>query len=68
MDYNQNLLGIITDDDLRQNIDKNLKTLKATDKMTKSTKSVTQNILASEALFIMNNKSITALRSLKITK
>lgn len=61
VDYNQNLLGIITDGDLRRNIDNNLKTLKATDIMTKSPKSVTQNILASEALFIMNNKSITAL-------
>ena len=61
VDCNQNLLGIITDGDLRRNIDKNLKILKATDIMTKSPKSVNQHTLASEALFIMNNKSITAL-------
>ena len=61
VDYNQNLLGIITDGDLRRNIDKNLTTMKATDIMTTSPKSVSQNILVSEALFIMNDKSITAL-------
>ncbi|MFK7967961.1 MAG: SIS domain-containing protein [Rickettsiaceae bacterium] len=61
VDNNQNLLGIITDGDLRRNIDKNLTTLKATDMMTKLPKSVNQNILASEALFIMNDKSINAL-------
>ena len=61
VDYNQNLLGIITDGDLRRNIDKDLTTMKATDIMTTSPKSVSQNILVSEALFIMNDKSITAL-------
>ncbi len=61
VDNNQKLLGIITDGDLRRNIDKDLTILKAIDIMTTLPKSVNQNILASEALFIMNNKSITTL-------
>lgn len=61
IDYNQNLVGIITDGDLRRNIDKNLKMLTAADIMTSSPQSVNQNILASEALFMMNSRSITAL-------
>jgi arabinose-5-phosphate isomerase len=61
VDDDQNLLGIITDGDLRRNINKDLTAMKAEDIMTKTPKSVSQNILATEALFIMNDKSITAL-------
>jgi arabinose-5-phosphate isomerase len=61
VDDDQNLLGIITDGDLRRNINKDLTRMKAEDIMTKTPKSVNQNILATEALFIMNDKSITAL-------
>ncbi len=61
VDDDQNLLGIITDGDLRRNINKDLTTMKAEDIMTKTPRSVSQNILATEALFIMNDKSITAL-------
>jgi arabinose-5-phosphate isomerase len=58
VDDDQNLLGIITDGDLRRNINKDLTAMKAEDIMTKTPKSVSQNILATEALFIMNDKSI----------
>jgi arabinose-5-phosphate isomerase len=61
VDDDQNLLGIITDGDLRRNINKDLTAMKAEDIMTKTPRSVSQNILATEALFIMNDKSITAL-------
>lgn len=61
VDNNHNLLGIITDGDLRRNINKNLTDLKAFDVMTKSPRAVRKNTLASEALFIMNDKSITML-------
>lgn len=61
VDNNQTLIGIITDGDLRRNIDKDLKTLKAENLMTASPIFVRSDILASEALSIMNNKSITIL-------
>ena len=61
VDDDQNLKGIITYGDLRRNIDKNLSSLKAGDIMTKLPKSVNSETLASEALFIMNSSSITAL-------
>ncbi|WPX99578.1 KpsF/GutQ family sugar-phosphate isomerase [Candidatus Megaera polyxenophila] len=61
VDNNQTLIGIITDGDLRRNIDKDLKTLKAEDLMTTSLIFVRSDILASEALSVMNNKSITIL-------
>lgn len=61
VDNNQTLIGIITDGDLRRNIDKDLKTLKAENLMTTSPIFVRSDILASEALSIMNNKSITIL-------
>ena len=61
VDNNQTLIGIITDGDLRRNIDKDLKTLKAENLMTTSLIFVRSDILASEALSVMNNKSITIL-------
>jgi len=61
VDNNQTLIGIITDGDLRRNIDKDLKTLKAENLMTASPIFVRSDILASEALSVMNNKSITIL-------
>jgi arabinose-5-phosphate isomerase len=61
IDTTQKLIGIITDGDLRRNIDKDLKTLKAKNLMTNLPISVESNILASEALAIMNSNSITIL-------
>lgn len=55
------LVGIITSANLRRNIDRDLSIVKALDIMTKSFKSVQQNISLSEALFIMNKESIIAL-------
>ena len=61
IDTTQKLIGIITDGDLRRNIDKDLKTLKAKNLMTNLPISAESNILASEALAIMNSTSITIL-------
>lgn len=61
VDNTKNLIGIITDGDLRRNIDKNLPALKAENLMTRSPIFAGSNILASEALSIMNSKSITIL-------
>ena len=61
VDNIKNLIGIITDGDLRRNIDKNLPALKAENLMTRSPIFAGSNILASEALSIMNSKSITIL-------
>jgi arabinose-5-phosphate isomerase len=60
-DSEHNLLGFITDGDLRRNINKDLTKLTAGDIMTKSPLSIKSEALVSEALFLMNSKSITAL-------
>lgn len=59
---NGNLVGIITDGDIRRHLDKpNLLTSKAVENMTASPLTTTKGTLASEVLNTMNNKSITAL-------
>ena len=55
------LIGIITDGDLRRNMNTNLINKKASDLMTKKPFIADQNLLVGEALNIMNNKKITSL-------
>lgn len=61
IDQKENILGIITDGDLRRHINDNIAELLAKDVMTASPQSVQADSLITEALFIMNNKSITVL-------
>ncbi len=61
LDTSQNLVGIITDGDLRRHMDQNLLTLQAIDIMTKNPLVVFGSLLMSEALALMNKKSITSL-------
>lgn len=60
-DSQNQMLGIITDGDLRRNIKNDLGNISAGDIMTTKPTSVNTNMLATEALNIMNTKSITAL-------
>ena len=53
------LVGIITDGDLRRHMTKNLLEKKAKDIMTKNPKTLSPSTLVSEALTMMNEKSIT---------
>ncbi len=55
------LAGVITDGDLRRNIGRNLLELTAGEVMTRSPKAVSTDTLASTAIAILNEKSITAL-------
>ena len=55
------LIGIITDGDLRRNMNNNLFNLKATDLMTKKPSTGEKDMLVGEALNIMNQKKITSL-------
>ncbi|PCJ29585.1 MAG: KpsF/GutQ family sugar-phosphate isomerase [Rickettsiales bacterium] len=61
VDESKTMLGIITDGDLRRHIGGDLSKISAKDVMTPSFQSISPNALATEALFIMNDKSITAL-------
>lgn len=60
-DTQNQMLGIITDGDLRRNIKNDLGNISTGDIMTTKPTSVNTNMLATEALNIMNSKSITAL-------
>jgi len=62
-DQNRKLKGIFTDGDLRRALDKNIdtKTCKIEDVMTHTCTSISKNILATEALQIMESKKINAL-------
>jgi arabinose-5-phosphate isomerase len=55
------LAGIVTDGDLRRHMRPDLLSLSAADAMTRGPKTVTPNLLAAEALRIMNTKAITSL-------
>ncbi|TAN71963.1 MAG: KpsF/GutQ family sugar-phosphate isomerase, partial [Magnetospirillum sp.] len=55
------LAGIVTDGDLRRHMRPDLLSLSAADAMTKGPKTVGPNLLAAEALRIMNTKAITSL-------
>jgi arabinose-5-phosphate isomerase len=63
IDENENMLGIITDGDLRRMLQKNINigNLKAIDIMTKDPKSIQQDEYAVEALHIMQENNITQL-------
>ena len=58
---NKKLIGIITDGDLRRNMNDNLFNLKAINLMTKKPSTGNKDMLVGEALNIMNNKKITSL-------
>jgi len=60
--------GIITDGDLRRHMEGGLMDKKAADVMTKSPVTITPQMLASEALCIMNGKNITTLFALEAGK
>jgi len=55
------LIGIVTDGDLRRHMAPNLLDLNATDIMTKNPQSVSPEALAAEALATMNSRAITSL-------
>tara|TARA_B100000029_G_C17574504_1_gene957732 strand:+ start:991 stop:1947 length:957 start_codon:yes stop_codon:yes gene_type:complete len=57
----KNLIGVITDGDLRRNMNKNIINKKAKFVMTKKPKIVSEDSLIGEALNIMNEKQITSL-------
>ena len=61
INHNKDLIGIITDGDLRRNMNKNLLNQKITDIMTKKPKVISREKLAVEALNLMNSKKITSL-------
>jgi arabinose-5-phosphate isomerase len=63
LDNNYNLMGVITDGDLRRLLQRpiDLKTITAADMMSKNPKTVEADVLAVEALQIMREKSITQL-------
>ncbi len=61
IDNENNMLGIVTDGDLRRHIKDDLANILAKNVMTPDPKSININMLASEALYILNEKSITAL-------
>jgi arabinose-5-phosphate isomerase len=55
------LIGIVTDGDLRRHLNDKVNLKYAKDVMTVNPKSILPSQLASEALFIMNSKSITTI-------
>ena len=55
------LIGIITDGDLRRHMDNNLLSRKVKDVMTASPRVIRPNALAAEALWMMNENAITSL-------
>ena len=63
LDESENLSGVFTDGDLRRciNQDKNIKTTKVSEVMSKSTKTINQSVLAFEASKIMENHNIYSL-------
>ena len=61
IDNKKNLIGIITDGDLRRNMNNSLFNLKAFELMTNKPTTGNKNMLIGEALSIMNRKKITAL-------
>ncbi|MCP5369976.1 MAG: KpsF/GutQ family sugar-phosphate isomerase [Rickettsiaceae bacterium] len=61
VDSNNHLQGIITDGDIRRHVNSDFSTLSAREVMTYSANVISQDMLASKALSIMNEKSITVL-------
>jgi len=56
-----NIVGIITDGDLRRHIKDDLNNISASDVMTKNPQTINADSLATKALFIMNDKGVTTL-------
>ena len=61
INHKKNLIGIITDGDLRRSMNDSFFNLKAVDLMTKKPTTGEKNMLIGEALNIMNSKKITSL-------
>ncbi|MFT5702863.1 MAG: arabinose-5-phosphate isomerase [Rickettsiales bacterium] len=61
LDKNKNLIGIITDGDLRRHINKNFMQLTALELMTKNPSVIEEKALAVESVATMNEKKITNL-------
>lgn len=61
VDKSGQLIGVITDGDLRRHISKNFMKLTAKDLMTKNPVVVSEDALAVQAVALMNQKSITSL-------
>jgi arabinose-5-phosphate isomerase len=61
MNKSGELVGIVTDGDIRRHIENNLLDLKTVDVMTVNPKTIKPRALAAEALNIMNTKQITVL-------
>tara|TARA_B100002052_G_scaffold14069_1_gene11339 strand:- start:96 stop:1052 length:957 start_codon:yes stop_codon:yes gene_type:complete len=61
IDSKKKLIGIITDGDLRRNMNNNLFNLKASSLMTKKPSTGNRDMIVGEALNIMNYKKITSL-------
>ena len=68
VDKKNNLMGIITDGDLRRKMNASIINQKAKDIMTKKPRFISDNALVGEALNIMNRKKITSLFICKNTK
>ncbi|MDD4555759.1 MAG: KpsF/GutQ family sugar-phosphate isomerase [Alphaproteobacteria bacterium] len=68
VDKENNLLGIITDGDLRRIINSNMLTQSPVDVMTKNPKVITSDALVAEAVALMNEKKITQLFAMKDNK
>jgi arabinose-5-phosphate isomerase len=61
VDAHGRIVGIVTDGDLRRHMRPDLMTALVDDVMTKHPKTISQDLLASEALEILNSSKITAL-------
>ena len=68
IDHQGHLTGIITDGDLRRHMASNLLTLQVATIMTPSPKTILPNALAAEAVWTMNQNSITSLFVAKNSK
>ncbi|MFZ1813480.1 MAG: KpsF/GutQ family sugar-phosphate isomerase [Rhizobiaceae bacterium] len=55
------LIGVITDGDLRRNMERDIRTLKVEDVMTRAPRTVSPSLLANSAMAILNESSITTL-------
>ncbi len=61
VDNTGSLIGVITDGDLRRHMGENFMSAKVEDIMTENPKTIQPNVLAAEALALMNDKKITSL-------
>lgn len=61
VDVRGHIVGIVTDGDLRRHMRPDLMTIRVDDVMTKNPKTIRRDLLASEALEILNSSKITAL-------